>query len=31
MNKGVFTPDKRVTKVQVIRAWNQLKKLVLAK
>ena len=31
MGEGVFTPDKRVTKVQVIRAWNQLKKLGLAK
>ena len=29
--EGVFTPGKRVTKVQVIRAWNQLKKLGLAK
>ena len=31
MGKGAFTPGKRVTKVQVIRAWNQLKKLGLAK
>ena len=31
MGESVFTPDKRVTKVQVIRAWNQLKKLGLAK
>lgn len=31
MGEGVFTPGKRVTKVQVIRAWNQLKKLGLAK
>lgn len=31
MSEGVFTPGKRVTKVQVIRAWNQLKKLGLAK
>ena len=31
MGEGVFTPSKRVTKVQVIRAWNQLKKLGLAK
>lgn len=30
MGEGVFTPGKRVTKVQVIRAWNQLKKLGLA-
>ena len=29
--EGVFTPGKRVTKVQVIRAWSQLKKLGLAK
>ena len=29
--EGAFTPGKRVTKVQVIRAWNQLKKLGLAK
>ena len=29
--EGVFTPGKRVTKIQVIRAWNQLKKLGLAK
>ena len=29
--EGVFAPGKRVTKVQVIRAWNQLKKLGLAK
>lgn len=29
--EGVFTPGKRVTKVQVIRAWNRLKKLGLAK
>lgn len=31
MGEGVFTPGKRVTKVQVIRAWTQLKKLGLAK
>lgn len=31
MGEGVFTPGKRVTKVQVIRAWNRLKKLGLAK
>ena len=31
MGEGVFAPGKRVTKVQVIRAWNQLKKLGLAK
>ena len=31
MGEGTFTPGKRVTKVQVIRAWNQLKKLGLAK
>ena len=31
MGEGVFTPGKRVTKAQVIRAWNQLKKLGLAK
>lgn len=31
MGEGVFTPGKRVTKVQVIRAWSQLKKLGLAK
>ena len=31
MDEGVFTPGKRVTKVQVIRAWTQLKKLGLAK
>lgn len=31
MDEGVFTPGKRVTKVQVIRAWNRLKKLGLAK
>ena len=31
MGEGVFTPGKRVTKVQVIRALNQLKKLGLAK
>ena len=31
MGEGVFTPGKRVTKVQVIRAWNQLKKLGLVK
>lgn len=31
MGEGAFTPGKRVTKVQVIRAWNQLKKLGLAK
>ena len=31
MGEGAFTPRKRVTKVQVIRAWNQLKKLGLAK
>lgn len=31
MGESVFTPGKRVTKVQVIRAWNQLKKLGLAK
>ena len=29
--EGAFTPGKRVTKVQVIRAWNRLKKLGLAK
>lgn len=29
--EGSFTPGKRVTKVQVIRAWNRLKKLGLAK
>ena len=29
--EGVFAPGKRVTKVQVIRAWSQLKKLGLAK
>lgn len=31
MGEGAFTPSKRVTKVQVIRAWNRLKKLGLAK
>lgn len=31
MGDGVFTPGKRVTKVQAIRAWSQLKKLGLAK
>lgn len=31
MGEGVFTPGKRVTKVQAIRAWSQLKKLGLAK
>ena len=31
MSEGAFTPGKRVTKVQVIRAWNRLKKLGLAK
>ena len=31
MGEGVFTPGKRVTKIQVIRAWSQLKKLGLAK
>lgn len=31
MGEGVFTPGKRVTNVQVIRAWSQLKKLGLAK
>ena len=31
MGEGLFTPGKRVTKVQVIRAWSQLKKLGLAK
>lgn len=31
MGEGVFTPGKHVTKVQVIRAWSQLKKLGLAK
>ena len=31
MGEGVFTPGKRVAKVQVIRAWTQLKKLGLAK
>lgn len=31
MGEGAFTPGKRVTKVQVIRAWTQLKKLGLAK
>ena len=31
MGEGIFTPGKRVTKVQVIRAWSQLKKLGLAK
>lgn len=31
MGEDVFTPGKRVTKVQVIRAWNQLNKLGLAK
>ena len=31
MGEGVFTPGKRVTKVQVIRAWSQLKKLGLVK
>lgn len=31
MGEGAFTPGKRVTKVQVIRAWNRLKKLGLAK
>ena len=31
MGEGAFTPGKRVTKVQVIRTWNQLKKLGLAK
>lgn len=31
MGEGVFTPGKRVTKVQVIRAWTQLKKVGLAK
>ena len=31
MGEGSFTPGKRVTKVQVIRAWNRLKKLGLAK
>ena len=30
MGEGAFTPGKRVTKVQVIRAWNRLKKLGLA-
>lgn len=29
--EGAFTPGKRVTKAQVIRAWNRLKKLGLAK
>lgn len=31
MGEGVFTPGKRVTKVQVIRALNRLKKLDLVK
>ncbi len=31
MGESAFTPGKRVTKVQVIRAWNRLKKLGLAK
>lgn len=31
MGEGTFTSGKRVTKVQVIRAWNRLKKLGLAK
>ena len=31
MGEGIFAPGKRVTKVQVIRAWSQLKKLGLAK
>lgn len=31
MGEGAFTSGKRVTKVQVIRAWNRLKKLGLAK
>lgn len=31
MGEGAFTPGKRVTKAQVIRAWNRLKKLGLAK
>ena len=31
MGEGAFTPGKRVTKVQVIRVWNRLKKLGLAK
>ena len=31
MGEGDFAPHKRVTKVQVIRAWTQLKKLGLAK
>lgn len=31
MGEGAFTPGKRVTKVEVIRAWNRLKKLGLAK
>lgn len=31
MGEGAFTPGKRVTKVQVIRAWNRMKKLGLAK
>lgn len=31
IGEGAFTPGKRVTKVQVIRAWNRLKKLGLAK
>ena len=31
MGEGAFTPGKRVTKVQVMRAWNRLKKLGLAK
>lgn len=31
MGEGAFTPGKRVTKVQAIRAWNRLKKLGLAK
>jgi len=31
MGEGAFMPGKRVTKVQVIRAWNRLKKLGLAK
>ncbi|HAR92550.1 MAG TPA: hypothetical protein DCR80_00665 [Faecalibacterium sp.] len=31
MGEGAFTPGKHVTKVQVIRAWSQLKKLGLAK
>lgn len=31
MGEGAFTSGKRVTKAQVIRAWNRLKKLGLAK